>query len=39
MLDARELVGVLASATSVPVTASRRIGVELTFIGAPPVAV
>jgi hypothetical protein len=39
MLDARELVGAPASATSVPVTASRRIGIELIFIGAPPVAV
>jgi len=39
MLDADELAGTLASATSVPVTASRRMGFELIFIGDPPFAI
>ncbi|HEY5288004.1 MAG TPA: hypothetical protein VIJ50_12955 [Solirubrobacteraceae bacterium] len=39
MLDAGELAGTLASATSVPVTASRRMGFELIFIGDPPFAI
>jgi len=40
MEDARELAGAVESAlaTSVALTASRRIGVELIFIGVPPVA-
>jgi len=39
MEDASELAGTPASATTVAAAASRRIGFELIFIGAPPIAV
>jgi hypothetical protein len=39
MLDASELAGAPANAASVPATASRRIAVELIFIGPPPIEV